>query len=476
LTDDRPYPMPRGKVFGGSSAINGTVFLRGHNEDFDEWAIRGNSLWSFAEVLPYFIRSETDLDFTGPLHGTSGPIPVRRTKREELHPVSEAFMQACVNVGFSEVLDMNVPGPGVGSLPHNSIDGIRLNTAMTYLSACLDRPNLTLQDETYVRRVLFEGSRAIGVEVDHEGARANIYAGEVVLSAGGIKSPHLLLLSGIGGADALRQYGLSVLHDSPGVGQNAVDHPGVAVPYRVDDEKVVIPQGVVPLSRAGLETWLSHTAPDSAHVEDLNVMCTALPMNKGILGRAGGRKLPSYVLRPFATLKGIRKLPTRIVLEQVMSGRNRHLTAGLEIENSRGTVSLASPDPESAPDIQLHYLTDREDLRRLRHNVRTTARLLQQPSFKALGAERIAPTDEDLASDAALDTFIAATIMSSFHTSCTARMGPESDPDAVVDQHCRVHGVDGLRVVDVSIMPTLVRRAPHATAIMIGERASAFFD
>lgn len=473
LTPDRTYPMPRGKVVGGSSAINGTYFIRARKADFDEWAGLGNDEWSYEKVLPYYIKSETDLDFGGDLHGTDGPMPIRRADDSEMRPASHAFVQACLDDGFPEDPDKNAESAGgVGRIPRNCLDGMRMNTAITYLAQCADRPNLTIEGDTFVRRVIFDGSRAVGVEAERHGELVTIRAGEVILSAGGIKSPHLLMLSGIGAADTLRRYGLSVVCDRPGVGQGVQDHPSVAVLYRIKND-TPLPPDLKPL-----QACLNYTAPGSPTASDLQISCSAGSLNRmmrrsdsGVAGR-----VPAYLLHPKSTLKGLRELPARFVMDQARARNDLLFLCSLDKERSRGEITLAAADPSVPPEIRLNYLSDPDDLRRMRVNVRTADRLLRSPEFVRLGIKRTSPSDEDMASDTTLDAWIARNLGTSFHTSCGARMGSASDPGSVVDQRGQVHGVEALRVLDISVSPSVVRRGPHATAVMIGERGAAFFD
>ena len=225
--------IPRGKATGGSSAVNGQVFYRGIPEDYDSWASLGNDEWSFTEVLPYFRKMETDQDYSGDFHGSDGPIPVRRYPRDEWEPHSRAFYEACVAAGFPEDTDQNHPESyGVGPQPRNHIDGVRISMAIAYLDLARHRLNLTIKSNAAVRRVVFDGTRAVGVEVESGGEIFVAEADEVILSSGAIVSPHLLLLSGVGPAPHLAEFGIPVVRDLPGVGQNLRDHPIANVLYR----------------------------------------------------------------------------------------------------------------------------------------------------------------------------------------------------------------------------------------------------
>ena len=477
LLPGRPYPLARGKIVGGSSTVNGSYFIRARPADFEQWGASGNDLWSYDQVLPFFKSSERDLDFSNEFHGQDGPMPVRRPSSEQLRPVSQAFVDACLRAGFPEDPDKNAPGvEGVGPVPRNVVDGIRMNTAMTYLAPARDRANLTIVGETFVRRVVFEGTRAVGVEAERGGQRVEYRGDEVVLCASGLKSPHLLLLSGVGPAEQLREHGIEVVHDSPGVGRNAKDHPSVFVNFSlVDDGLPPLPEDLMPL-----QTCLNHTAPGSDLEGDLQISCSAASFSDVMkkLGKDNGKqsRLPSYVMRPVATFKALRRLPLGMMLSQARMQDNFVLLVSLDAEKSTGEVSLASADPREQPVIKLNYLSHPDDVSRLTANVRTAIDLLRSPEFKRLRAQVVAPKEPDVASDEALHAWIRGNLGTSLHTMCSARMGPESDLTAVVDQRCRVHGVEGLRVVDISIAPNVIRRGPAATAVMIAERAAEFFD
>jgi choline dehydrogenase-like flavoprotein len=478
LLPGRPYPLARGKIIGGSSAINGVYFVRARPADFDDWVAHGNDLWSYDHVLPFYKKSEQDLDFSGEFHGDAGPMPVQRPRQDELGPVSQAFVEACLRAGFPEDPDKNAPGAeGVGPVPCNAVDGIRMNTAMTYLAPARDRPNLTILGDTFVRRVLFEGTRAVGVEAERAGQRVEYRGSEVVLCSSGLKSPHLLLLSGIGPADELRKHGIDVVHDSPGVGRNAKDHPSVVLNFSVrEDGLPPVPENVARL----LQTCLNHTAPGSKSVGDLQIGCSATTFGAVMkaVDRDDGKRsrLPSYVRRPGATFKALRQLPLRLLLSQARMQDNLILLCSMDAEKSTGEISLASADPRAQPVIKLNYLSHPDDIPRITANVRTAVGLLQSPEFKRLRAKLVAPERAELASDESLHKWIRSNLGTSLHTMCSARMGPESDLTAVVDQRCRVHGVEQLRVVDISVAPNVIRRGPAATAVMIAERAAEFFD
>ena len=460
--------VPRGKVVGGSSALNGCLFERGLPEDFQEWAQLGNDQWSFEKVLPYFKKLETDLDISNEWHGADGPIQVCRPKPEEWPPHSRAFVEACLQAGFPEDPDKNDPKSyGVGALALNLVDGIRMNTAHTYLEPILDkRPNLTVRGDAFVRRVVFDGRRAVGVEVEHNGETGVIYGDETVLSAGAVKSPQILMLSGVGPAVELRQLGLPVVYDNPHVGKNFTDHAGVGdARYRVKAERKL------DVTRDnGYEVGLHHTAEGSNFNSDLFTIVSSFPMNSRVLYKT------SLVERAKLAWNMMGIMSFRKVVDQAWLGRDQNLHISLMKGMSRGEMTLASADPHDKPRLQYHYLEDPFDVDRARYSTRLLASLLDSEPFQKVGAKRLAPSNEDLASDGALDKYINRHLGTAIHLSSSCKMGPDSDDTAVADQFCRVRGVESLRVVDTSIWPEVVRRCTNATAVMTGERAADFFD
>jgi choline dehydrogenase len=429
-------PVPRGRVVGGSSAINGQVFLRGVPEDYDNWAAMGNDEWSFRKVLPYFKKAETDTDIRDDLHGSNGPIPVRRHKPETWLPAQRAFYQVCLAADFPADPDMNHPDSmGVGPIPMNNPDGIRMSTALTYLNPVRHRLNLIVKANMLVRRLLFTGKRATGVEVESGGERFVVEGKEIILTAGAIASPQLLLLSGVGPADHLRTLGLPVVHALPGVGQNLRDHPNVRVPVQVKDDFPLDPKA--PRTQLALR----YTAQGSSDRNDLQILQSSFS------SPIGGDPLQA---------EGIR------------------FTCILELAVGAGELRLTSTDPTVQPHLDYRYLEDPWDRQRLREAVRLCARLLQHEAYQGIVHQRLAPSDQELASDDALDAWLRRNVSTTQHISGTCKMGPASDPLAVVDQYCRVYGLEGLRVADASVMPDCIRANTNATTIMIAERVADF--
>ena len=445
----RPMEIARGRVIGGSGSVNGQVFLRGLPEDYDSWAEQGNTEWSYVNVLPFFRKLETDMDVRDDFHGSDGPIPVRRVARQDWLPVFDAFYQSTLDAGFPSDPDMNNPETtGTGPVPMNNPGNIRMSAALSYLNPARHRLNLTVRGGVSARRVLFEcgpaGSpRAVAVEVESGGEVFTVEGEEIVLCAGGLASPQLLLLSGVGPAEHLREMGIPVVADAPGVGRNLRDHP-MALVETEPAQEVALSEDV-----PRIQTGLRYTAEGSDLRNDMLILLTSYA------GEGGGD--------PIAGASRNR------------SGRTLHFSVILELAVSQGELTLASTDPAVGPRIDYHYLEDEFDVRRLREGIRLCAGLLEHGQFSPLVSRLLAPGEADLESDEALDAWLYENISTAFHTCGSCRMGPDGDPMAVVDQHCRVRGIEGLRVVDLSVAPNVVRANTNATAIMIAERASVWF-
>ena len=434
-----PMMVPRGKVTGGSSAINGQVFLRGVPEDYDSWAAMGNDQWEYQKLLPYFRKVETDSDFHDDFHGTEGPIIAHRFKRETWLPAQVAFYEACRAAGFPDCPDHNHPdSAGVGPTPFNNPNGIRMSTALGYLDLARHRLNLTIRPGCTVHRIRFEGKRATGVELESGGEVFTVEGEEIVLSAGAIGSPQTLMLSGVGPADHLAGFGIPLVADLPGVGQNLRDHPLVHVTWRTREGFPL--DGMAPR----MQLCLRYTAGGSHLRNDIKVSMASYATER--LNRGGDRMAPL----------GIR------------------MTGGIQLAAGAGELRLTSADPTVQPSLDYHYLEDPFDRERLREAVRLCVRLGEHESFRDMIAERLEPSDADLSSEEALDAWLMREVTTSQHISCTCKMGPSSDPMAVVDQYGRVHGLEALRVVDASIMPDCIRANTNVTTMMIGERIADF--
>ncbi len=447
-TDAYPeMPVPRGKVTGGSSAINSSAFYRGDPEDFDHWAALGNDRWSFRDVLPHFRKIETDVDYHDDFHGADGPIFVHHSKREEWHPAQEAFYSACRAAGFSDCPDHNSPdATGVGPGISNNHNRVRFSSALGYLEPSRHRLNLTIRPSCTVRRLLFQGDstgspRAAAVVVESGGETFAVEGGQIILSAGAIGSPQLLMLSGVGPAQHLEEMGIPVVVDSPGVGENLKDHPKLYVTWRVRDGYSM---GEAP-DRGG--ATLRFTAPGSAYRNDLYISMSA------------------FVPPRVKTLK----VPREGEIESARPDLAEMMVALLR-PASRGELRLRSTDPSVQPWLDYNYLSDPYDRERLRLGVRLALQLTQHEGLRELLGDRLGPSDLDLLSDEALDAWMLREAVTFSHISGTCRMGPSSDPMAVVDQYGRVRGLEGLRVVDASVMPDLVSAPINPAVLMIGER------
>lgn len=467
LSEDMLQPLPRGRVVGGSSALNGTLFTRGVRADFDSWEREGNAAWSYDAVLPFFRKLETDHDLTDQFHGSHGPMPIRRAAPDELVPIDHAFFAACSEAGFPEDPDMNGPDSiGFGLLPTNNSGGIRMNSALAYLDPAQTRANLTVQPDTEVQRVLFEGSRATGVEVMAGGQVSHIYAGEVVLSAGAVKSPQLLMVSGIGPAEELQRHDIELRHELRQVGREFTDHCSLSLPFRMAKRSSPISD---PESGPWAHAALHFTSEASDEISDMMLIQSAIPTTYSVFHGQ------SWLQRAMTLKQMFGSISPGKFLDHARFGFDHALNCIMLRDDSRGEIRLTSADPTAKPELHYHYLESARDKARMREGMRTAAGLIASEPYRAMGAKRSAISDAELDDDAALDRFVAKHMGTSIHMASSCRMG-SSPESSVVDQHCRVHGIDRLRVVDSSIMPRVVRRCPAATALMLGERAAAFFD
>ncbi len=428
--------VPRGKVVGGSSAVNAQIFLRGIPEDYDDWASRGNDGWSFRDLLPYMREIESDPE-GGDFHGSDGPIPVRRFELDEFNTEQAAFLEACKRLGYPQASDANSPNTtGVGQTPMNNRDGIRWSTAITYLGAARHRLNLTIRPDTVVHRVVVEDGRATGVVAESGGGVFELAADEVFLCAGAYASPQLLMLSGIGPAAHLEEHGIPLVKELAGVGENLRDHPQVQLTWRTKPDYSQDPLA------PRIQCALQYTAEGSDLRNDMFIHPMSFAVTSGIYTVSSGEE------------PGI------------------GMIIALYLAKGAGTVKLGSANPHDQPDIDLNYLAEEFDRQRFREAVRLCVKIAEQSTFDDIAEELINPAGDDLASDDALDSWLRRSVRTSHHVSGTCMMGPASDPMAVVDPQLRVHGIEGLRVADASIMPDCIRANTNLTAIVIGEKAA----
>ena len=456
VSNRRMY-WPRARVLGGCSSHNAMVYMRGHAFDYDRWEVEGATGWSYADCLPYFKRSETFELGEDEYRGGTGPLQVSRGKTK--NPLFEAFIQAGIEAGYPYTADCNgYQQEGFGHYDMTISQGVRSSTSTAYLRPVTYRPNLQTATYSNVNRILFQGQKALGVEVNHHGTIKEIYAAkEVILSAGAINSPQLLNLSGIGDADDLRRLGIPVLHNLPGVGKNLQDHLEYYIQYECKQPITLYSyQWKFPLNmvKTGLEWFMWHTGPaSSAHLE-------------------AGAFIRSTPNIPHPNIQ-LHFLPSVVIDHGQKTGDCHAFQAHVGPMRSfnRGMVKLQSKDPSVAPLIDANYLDNERDRKELRDSVHLAREIFAQKAFDEFRGKELAP-GKDVTSDAGIDEFIRSKSDTAYHPSCTCKMGPESDPEAVVDLQCRVRGLENLRVVDASIMPSCVSGNLNGPTVMLAEKAA----
>lgn len=443
----------RGKVIGGSSSINGMCYSRGAPEIFDEWARLGNLGWSYTDVLPYFKRSEGNEHGASEFHGGSGPLGVTQACVD--NPASAAWLQAAQQEGFPYSDDHNGAKPeGFGPSDRTIVNGRRISAAVAYLRPALQRKNLKVEIKAYVTTLLFQGRRVIGVEYLQDGTIKRAYAGEEVISSGGVfQSPQLLMLSGIGDADHLKSLGIKPILDLEGVGQNLHDHVGtqvqVACPQPVTDYKYF--SSPLAMARAGLRYLFKRSGPAAGNGTDAIAYLRS--------GAAGHSELDLkfYLIPIMPTMDGL--VPEHGVSNLIILTR----------PESRGELKLRSADPKAPPIINVNYLAHERDREALRLGVRIARSIIGQRAYDDFRGREVAP-GADCVDDSQLDNYLRETINPNYEAVGTCKMG--NDDLAVVNDRLQVHGVEGLRVVDGSVMPRITTGDPSASIIMIAERAA----
>jgi choline dehydrogenase len=430
--NNRQIFCPRGKVLGGSSSINFLLYTRGNHHDYDRWQSLGNPGWSYQDVLPYFKKSENQQRGASEYHGVDGELSV--TDVIAPNAISQRFVDASVTLGYGRNPDFNgIQQSGAGLFQFTVKDGKRHSAAAAFLVPILNRPNLTTITGALVTRLLVEGTRTVGVEYLHEGTLHQVRVNsEVILSAGSFDSPKLLMLSGIGNKEQLQALGISVVVDLPGVGQNLQDHVVVPVPYEAtqDLHTATTSNGI---AESGL---FLHSEGNLDAAPDLELIFGS------ILLATPGSAHSSLGFTGLVTLTH----PQNI-----------------------GSVSLRSPDPKDAPIIRLNYLQSQSDVQKLVAGIKLIRELFHTSAFDEFRGKELAP-GADMTSDEALEAYIRETCGTVFHPVGTCKMG--TDLMAVVDPKLRVHGIEGLRVVDASIMPTIITGHTNAPVIAIGEKAA----
>lgn len=425
----REIVFPRGRVTGGSSAVNTTIALRGVPEDYDEWADLGNTEWSWNKVLPAFKRLERDLDFGDrDYHGDAGPISIRRYPQQELMPQHQAFLETARLLDYPDCDDQNDPyGWGSGPQPMNKLGRLRISCAVGYLAPARIRPNLTIRANTFVRRLIIDHGRCVGAEVeDAEGNTERLLAGTVVLSAGAIMTPAVLMRSGLGPAAHLASLAIPVVRDLPGVGQNLCDHPALSLAARVKDKSIIDRDQPI------IQTILRYTAPGSDKRNDLQIEQFSF----------SGR-------RTDADTFGI--------------------AAVLEYQYGRGELRLRSADPKDHPLVDNRFCEDDRDTQRLVNGFKDALDFTRVGPLAEMIDELTFPDPNRDLDDEGIAALCRKLSGSGYHPCGTAKMGPAGDSMAVVDQYGCCHSVDNLVVADASIMPFVPRANTNLTCIMIGE-------
>ena len=445
----REMYWPRGKVLGGSSSINAMIYIRGHHADYDGWAAAGCEGWSYADVLPYFKRSEDWSRGASAYHGEGGPLPVVEPRSPS--PFSTAFVEAAVQAGHPRNDDFNgAEQEGVGLYPLTQSGGRRASAASTFLKAARRRSNLTIETGAHATRVLVKNGRATGVEIVQEGeVRAIDAAGEVILCGGAINSPQLLMLSGIGPARHLEAHGIRVVADRADVGQHLHDHPIVGVHTRFRK----------PISLLGAEGLLSA----ARYLLLRDGMLSSNVAEAGLFVRTRmDERVPDVQFHVAPVLFQDHGLTP--VTEHGFS-----VGPTLVRPRSRGAITLASSDPFVHPHIDPNYLAESADADALVEGIRIAREIIGQPALEPFRGDEIRP-GASVTSDADLEAYVRETCETLYHPVGTCRMG--ADEDSVVDLNLRVRGVEGLRVVDASIMPSIPNGNTNAPTMMIAEKAA----
>lgn len=449
--------VPQGRTLGGGSSVNAMVYIRGQMQDYDSWAQAGCAGWAWNDVLPWFRLAESNQRLADDFHGTDGPLKVSDTRYR--HPLSLAFVKGAQECGLPYSHDFNgARQAGVGFYQTTTHEGERASTSATYLAAVRDNPNLTVVTGAMVHRILIEEGRAVGVVWrDASGLQEARASREVVLSAGALATPKLLMLSGIGPAEQLRRFGLPVHQDLPGVGENFQDHLEVSVYGRCREPISLLDndKGLTALKH-GLQWKLFRTGLLTSNVVE----------SGGFVDTTGSGR-PDIQFHVLPTLVGD-------VNREPLAGHGISINPCFLRPASRGVVRLASPDPEAAADFDGRFLSDPSDVATLIRGVKLARRILRAPSMAKLIDTELAPSANPELADTQLEAHVRSHAKTVYHPSGTCRMGSDRDPMAVLTQDLRVHGLQGLRVADASAFPLLVSGNTTAPVVMLAERCAAF--
>ncbi len=460
----RSLYWPRGKVLGGSSTINGMIYVRGNRHDYDRWAQMGLSGWSYDDVLPAFLKSESHVQRNGEYHASDGELTVCRARGKNF--LFDTFVEAGAQAGHPVNDDFNgAEQEGFGKYDFNIRKGKRWSTSFAFLRPVRERKNLTIAPHSLVRKILIEQGRAAGVEITRDNSTPTIRAArEIILSAGTVNSPQLLMLSGIGPADHLQHHGIDVAQDLAGVGQNLQDHVDCVLSYECGK-----PVTLYKDLRADRLIW--------SVVQGMlfgSGIATTFPYESGaFLKSQSDFSAPDIQLHFMPALEKTANLhfPNPFKREPVTANHGFTIRVGPVNPVSRGSISLRSADPEAAPKIEPNYLDSDADKKAMIAGIQMVRDVIGQQAFAEFRGSEMAP-GADIQSDAAIIDWLRASALTTFHPVGTCKMG--IDPLAVVDARLKVHGINGLRVADASIMPIIPSGNTNAPAIMVGEKAAEF--
>lgn len=446
---------PRGRALGGSSSINGMVYVRGHPNDFDRWEALGAAGWSYTSVLPYFRKAQRFVGEQNPFRGTDGPLAV--TDGAMKNPLYRRFLTAAEQAGFALRDDLNDDvQEGFGPLPMTVDGGVRASTSHAYLKPVRARPNLNIVTHAFARRLTFEGQRVSGAEIDVRGSEKRFQAGQVIVCGGAINSPTLLMHSGLGSASALEALGIKVVTDLPGVGENLMDHLEIYVQQACSQPISLYKNlGLLGRARIGAQWLLARSGLGATNHFEAG----------GFIRSARDKPQPDIQFH---------FLPAAMQYDGSANARQHGFQAhvGPMLSSSRGSVRLTSGDPKDPPSIRFNYMAESEDWRVFRRAIRTARTIFAQPAFDELRGPELRP-GADTESDAALDSFIREHAESAYHPCGTCRMG--EGPDSVVNSRGEVHGIGGLRVIDASIFPHITNGNLNAPTIMVAEKLADTF-
>ena len=456
----RRIEVPRGKMLGGSSSINGMVFIRGQAQDYDHWAQLGNRGWSYQDVLPVFKKMESYDSGDDEFRGRNGPLRVCDTPRHQV-PLLEKIIESAENIGVPFNPDLNgKTQEGIGMSQVTIAKGRRQSTAFCYLDPARGRPNLTIEQGALAQNLILEGKRCVGVRYTVKGeTREARAAREVIVSGGSINSPKLLELSGIGQTDLLRQFGITPVHELPGVGENLRDHYSPRVKFEITEPNATFNDGA--------RGWrLAVEAAKYALFKDGFLSRTSVPLRMYFKTREG-------LETPDATISILPFIYEMIGRERRVSPNLKGITMNINVLRSEsvGSIHIKSADPGEQPAIRFNFLSAQHDRDGLLAAMRKARELMATPPISEWTGKEIAP-GAHLQTDEELLEWVRNTAETTYHPVGTCKMGPATDPRAVVDDQLRVHGIEGLRVADASIMPTLTSGNTNAPSIMIGEKCA----